>query len=146
MRLNEKSDHALRTLMLLASAPGRHTVPAMARTLNVSAHHLAKVVQDLSVPGWVATSRGRGGGVELVADPRTLTVGRIVREIESDFGIAECFRPGSTCPLENRCGLAEVLDEATHAFLRTLDRSTLADVIRGHKPQLIKLGQAGLTR
>lgn len=145
MRLTEKSDHALRALMLLASTPGKRTVPAMARALRVSANHLAKVVQDLHALGWVATSRGRGGGVELVADPRKITVGQIVRQIESDFGIAECFRPGSTCPLENKCGLAEVLDQATDAFLVTLDRSTLADVIRSHKPQLIQLGNLGLT-
>lgn len=141
MRLTEKSDHALRTLMLLASAPGRRTVPAMAAALDVSAHHLAKVVQDLHAPGWVATSRGRGGGVELAVDPRELTIGRVVRQIESDFGIAECFRPGSTCPLDNKCGLAEVLDQATDAFLQTLDRVTLDDVSRVHRTQLIKLGK-----
>lgn len=125
--------------MLLAADQERCTVPVMAKRLNVSANHLAKVVQHLHAAGWITTSRGRGGGVELLADPKELTIGQVIREIESDFGLAECFRPDSTCPLENKCGLAGVLDHATRAFLEVLDRSTLADVIHGHRSQIVKL-------
>ncbi|MCB9860883.1 MAG: Rrf2 family transcriptional regulator [Phycisphaeraceae bacterium] len=139
MRLAERTDYALRVLMLLTARQERLTVAEMARWLNVSAHHLTKVVQALQDEGWVWTSRGRGGGVELAADPSTLVVGDVVRAIEPDMDLVECFRTSGGCRIEDSCGLAAVLHSAREAFLSELDRATLSTLVHGHRADLLEL-------
>ena len=64
MQITRGTDAGLRVLMVLAHNPERQTtVEALSTDLAVPRHHLAKVVQSLSRHRWVATSRGRGGGI-----------------------------------------------------------------------------------
>jgi Rrf2 family nitric oxide-sensitive transcriptional repressor len=50
--------------------------------------------------------------------------------METGFELAECFRPGkSACRLMPGCALKTILAEAGHAFLSSLDRYTLADLL-----------------
>ncbi len=139
MRLTERTDYALRVLMVLAADRGRISVPAMAATLCVSANHLTKVVQTLQGEGWVTTSPGRGGGVELHADTQRLTVGEVVRTIETGFDLVECQRAGGRCPLDGPCRLTRVLEDARAAFLGELDSVTISDLIRGRRAALTRL-------
>ena len=134
MRLTDKTDYALRVLMLLANAEHRCTVVDMAKWLSVSANHLNKVVQALQASGWVSTTRGRGGGVELAIAPESLTVGMVVRTIEPDFNLVECQRESGVCPFESGCALWSALDQARAAFLASLDPITLQEITQNSKP------------
>jgi Rrf2 family nitric oxide-sensitive transcriptional repressor len=129
MRLTDRTDFALRVLMVLASRRERRTVPELSACLNAPLNHLVKVVQILQRENWVSTTRGRSGGVDLVVDPRRLRIGEVVRRVESRFDLAECFREGSDCPLMPGCSLAAKLSDATDAFLAVLDEITLAEIV-----------------
>jgi Rrf2 family nitric oxide-sensitive transcriptional repressor len=52
-----------------------------------------------------------------------------MRATEPDFALVECFATGSQCIITKRCHLPEVLNEALNAFVGTLDRYTLADIM-----------------
>jgi Rrf2 family nitric oxide-sensitive transcriptional repressor len=138
LRLAERTDYGLRVLLVLAAARERMAVGLLAARLGVSENHLAKVVQDLQRSGWVATTRGHGGGVELAADLATLSVGEVVRRLEPDGGVVECLREGGCCVLYPACRLVPVLEGATEAFFAALDRVTLASLVRGAEPGLLK--------
>ncbi len=138
MRLTDRTDYALRVLMVLASSGQRHTVPALAEAFGVSANHLTKVVQALQGLGLVQTSAGRNGGVELAAQPSAVTVGEIVRALEPDLHLVECLREHSTCPLDGPCRLVGVVRNAQAAFLAELDKATLADLIQGRQRRLLR--------
>lgn len=56
-------------------------------------------------------------------------IGRVVRDMEPDFGLVECFRADNQCVITPACALPRMLDEALKAFLATLDRYTLADLV-----------------
>ena len=72
----------------------------------------------------------RGGEFRLARRPELIRVGDVVRDMEPGFELAECFRPGeSACRLMPACALKPVLGEAGRAFLATLDRYTLADLL-----------------
>jgi Rrf2 family nitric oxide-sensitive transcriptional repressor len=43
--------------------------------------------------------------------------------------MVECFATGSQCIITQRCRLPNVLNEALHAFIDTLDGYTLADIV-----------------
>ena len=58
-----------------------------------------------------------------------INLGAVVRGIESDFVLVECFGADSCCVLTGSCRLARVLDDALSNFLLHLDRFTLQDIL-----------------
>jgi Rrf2 family nitric oxide-sensitive transcriptional repressor len=130
MRLTQFSDYALRTLMYAAVAGDRLiTIEETARTYNISRAHLMKVVNMLTRAGYIKGVRGRSGGFALARAPEEINVGAVVRATEPDFALVECFATGNQCIVTRRCRLPNVLNEALNAFIATLDKYTLADII-----------------
>jgi Rrf2 family transcriptional regulator, nitric oxide-sensitive transcriptional repressor len=131
MRLTRFTDNALRALLYLALDPQDvPTVGHVARKMGMSEDHLLKVVQRLSQLGYVQTIRGRNGGMRLAKPAESIIVGEVVRRTEDNMSIVPCFDPTEgACPVSPACGLAPALDEALQAFLTTLDKYTVADLI-----------------
>lgn len=129
MRLTAFTDLGLRALMRLAGEPDRSfTTEEIANEFAVSRHHLTKVVGDLARAGYVATQRGAAGGFRLARPAEAISLGEIVRTLESDQALVECFRAdGGACVLTPRCRLKRRLAAAREAFLRSLDATTLAE-------------------
>lgn len=129
MRLTAYSDYSLRLLTYLAVVPGGSaTIGQVAERYGISRPHLMKVAHELGKAGYVATLRGRAGGLRLARAPDAIRVGDVVRTTETDFNIVPCFESPELCVLTPSCVLQRALAEATQAFLSTLDRYTLADL------------------
>lgn len=130
MRLTLMTDYALRLLMHVARHPGRLcTIAEIAQAHAISEAHLMKVTHQLALRGWIVTVRGKGGGMRLAHAPRDINLGAVVRGIEPDFALVECFSTGNQCVLTGRCGLAEVLTGSLQAFMAYLDGFSLADLL-----------------
>lgn len=131
MRLLASTDFALRVLMLLAAdVSGRPlSVEALATALGgLSRNHLHKIVQTLGALGLVRTTRGAGGGVMLAVAAADIRVGTLVRQLEQDQAVVECFRgDGCDCTLMAQCRLRGFLKSAEAEFYQTLDQFTVAD-------------------
>jgi Rrf2 family transcriptional regulator, nitric oxide-sensitive transcriptional repressor len=143
MRLTLQSDYSLRLLMFLAAKRGElASVPEIARAYGISQNHLVKVAHALVQLGYVATTRGRKGGLKLAKAPETITLGEVVRQTEESLSLVQCFSesdPGQGCRIEGACRLKGVLVEAQRAFFRVLDGATLSDLVGGQEPQLRRL-------
>ena len=129
MQLTRHSDYGLRVLTFLALQPPGQLV-TMARIeehFQIPHNHLIKVVQNLVRKGYVYTLRGRGGGLRLGRDAVTVRVGDVVRDMEFSMELVDCDTPA--CPLAGRCRLKGMFNEALHAFIDSLNRHTLADVV-----------------
>ena len=137
MRLTTFTDFALRALMRLAGEPDRSfSTSAIALEFGISRNHLAKVVRDLGEAGFITTQRGVGGGFALARPPQAITLGEVVRALEGASALVECFRQdGGSCVLTPRCRLKGRLAAAREAFLRELDRTTLADCAYPARPR-----------
>ena len=139
MLLLASTDLALRVLMRLAAGLDGQQVPGgrplsveiLSRELGgLSRHHLHKIVQDLAALGIVRTIRGAGGGVRLAVAPQTIRVGSLVRQLEGDQPLVECFRAdGGSCVFSAACRLRGLLGGAREDFYRHLDRHSLADCL-----------------
>ena len=148
MRLTQFSDYALRTLMYAASTRNRLiTIEETAKTYRISRAHLMKVVNMLTRAGFIKAVRGRSGGFTLARPPEDINLGAVIRATEPDFALVECFATGSQCIITQRCRLPNVLNEALHAFVDTLDRYTLADITLAKRdfllPKELVRGQRG---
>ncbi len=137
MKLTAFTDYSLRVLIYLAAEPRRRaTISEIATSFGVSENHLTKVVHFLGKHGWLATVRGKGGGLALARPAGEIPVGRVVRDTEGAALPAECFEPsGGRCAIAPSCRLRGVLVEAVEAFYAVLDRYTLADLVQ--QPQAI---------
>lgn len=142
MQLTTYTDYAFRTLIALACvAPEKLTVGEISDRYGISLNHLLKVVQKMSELGYVETTRGKSGGVRLLADPTKLKLGTVVRDMEPELGVVACLRTGEQpCMIAPACRLKSLLNDATNQFLAALDEHTLADITRA-KPRLASLLQ-----
>jgi Rrf2 family nitric oxide-sensitive transcriptional repressor len=141
MRLTLMTDYALRLLMYVAQHPARLcTISEVALAYDISEAHLMKVTHQLGLQGWIKTVRGKGGGMRLAHVPHDINLGAVVRGIEPDFALVECFGRGSRCVLTGHCSLAGVLGGALQDFLAHLDGFSLADLLPGNDLPL-KVGQ-----
>ncbi|WP_213958847.1 Rrf2 family transcriptional regulator [Variovorax sp. dw_954] len=139
MRLTLFTDYSLRVLLVLATrTESLVTIAELSKAFDISHAHLMKVTHMLGKSGWVDTVRGRNGGMRLSAHPSKLKLGTIVRHLETDFALVECFGENNRCVLTGGCELAAVLAHAMQAFLAELDRYSLAD-IASSSPALMEL-------
>ena len=130
MRLTLHTDYSLRVLIYVGVADGELvTINEIAKTFDISKQHLMKVVNSLSQKGYLATMRGRGGGIRLSRPTHDINVGEVVRQTEETLGVVGCLEQRGYCPIQRVCSLRGVFDEATQAFLTVLDGYTLADLI-----------------
>ena len=140
MKLTTHTDYALRVLIQVGLLEGRLVrIAEIAESFGISHNHLMKVVQRLAALGYLETVQGRRGGVRLALPADTITVGEVVRELEVDIPIVECFDgDNSRCRIRGTCVLRGALATAQQAFLESLDAVTLADLL-GPRRQLSRL-------
>ncbi len=116
MRLQKNTLLALYSVLEFASRPGE-LVPAsaVATTYGESAHHLAKVLSELTRAGIVESVRGVGGGYRFVANPKRLSLLDVIRLFEDLDAGASAAGPANTA-----------VDRALGQVLAEIDQNTLA--------------------
>lgn len=131
MRLTDYTDYSLRTLIFVAVHPDELVhVQAVADAFGIPKNHLVKIVQKLGQLGYLHTVRGRAGGIRLGRAASRINLGEVVRAMEPDFALVECFHQGeNACIITSACRLRGVLGEALHAYFAVLDRYTLAELV-----------------
>lgn len=123
--------------MLLGAGPvaRRWRIEELAGVLDVSEHHLRKVVNKLGQHGWLVPVRGRNGGVTAAAQADQLRVGDVVRALEPTLETIDCDHPA--CTLRVGCRLKGLLQQAETAFIRVLDGCRLGDLATGEGLSLL---------
>ena len=132
MRLTVYTDYALRLLMYLAiKDDGLATIAEVAESYDISRNHLMKVAHQLGVAGYVATVRGRSGGLKLARPAADINLGDVVRHTEQDMALVPCMSPiDAACAIRPSCLLKRALGRATVAFLGVLDEYSLSDLVK----------------
>ena len=131
MQLTNFTDYGLRTLMYLADKPERiASVREVSEYFDISRNHLVKVVHRLSQLGYIESSKGKGGGIRLSHAPKDIRVGDVVKQLEPNMELVECFnRDTNTCRISTTCTLKKPLVEARKRFVAHLNEYTLADTV-----------------
>ena len=130
MKINAFADVSLRALMVLASAPGRSllTTQSIADAIGTPYNHVSKAMARLRNLGLIEVERGRSGGARLSPEGRQVTVGQMLRQLNTRQDAADCVTPNGDCPLINECRLRLALGRAREAFYRELDDVVVADL------------------
>lgn len=138
MRLTSFTDYSLRMLIYLGLRTDRLvTIQSVATHYGISRNHLMKVAHMLVQAGYVASLRGKNGGLKLAMPSEDIVIGAVVRACEAKTALVECFdSDNSMCRIDGVCALKGMLGQAQAAFMNALDGYTLADVLNG-SPALV---------
>lgn len=125
------TNYSMRILMFCAIHPGQLVrIQDVATAYDISKAHLLKSARHLGQLGYLSTSRGRSGGIQLGMAPDRIFVGQVVRELEGSTEFVECFNSETnTCPIVGACKLTGLFQKGLEAFYRELDDVSLSDIV-----------------
>ena len=136
MRLNKSTSHAVRILIDCAKAGDRLIkVADIAQRLDITQQNAFKIVHLLSRAGFLASVRGRHGGVRLARPAAKIRIGDVVRAIE--------FTGLDGKGQASHTSLNQIVDDALEAFISVLDQHTLADMAEAGQAGLPETGPGG---
>ncbi len=142
MRLTLHTDYALRVLMYVGvKGDALSTIAEIVDHFDISKGHVMKVVHQLGQRRYLETLRGKKGGIRLARKLAQINIGAVVRDMEVELGVLGCLQGSEGyCRIEECCVLRNALRDATNAFLATLDRYTLEDLVKPKRPLARLLG------
>ena len=141
MKLTRFTDYSLRVLIYLGlKDDNRVTIREISDAYGISRNHLMKVVSLLTRMGYLDARRGPGGGIALARPPEEIILADVIRDMEDDLNLVECFCHGGTCVIKPMCKLKSALNQALLAYLETLERYTLLDLLKPRKQLIEVLG------
>ena len=139
MQLNRYTDYGLRLLTYLAVLPPgqRASIDEISKVYDLSRNHINKIVHQLGKEGVIETKRGKGGGFSLARRPEQVNIADMVILLEKSMLIINCQTP--TCRISPVCKLNGILLEAGSAFIDSLRKYSLADLVKDNRQPLIQI-------
>jgi len=130
MKINAFADVSLRAMMVLAAAADGEllTTQSIADAVGTPYNHVSKAMAKLRTLGLIDVERGRNGGSRLSVAGRDVTVGQLLRALDTRTDPADCVAAAGTCPLITECRLRSALGRAREAFYRELDDIVVASL------------------
>ena len=131
MQLSKFTDYSFRALIYLADKKGSlATVEELANALQISEHHLKKIIHKLAKTNYVISIKGRGGGLKLGMDPKDINLGEILKITEDNLNIVECFNNPENCPLmTSGCKLKYIISNSLEKFIKEFSKYSLEDIL-----------------
>jgi len=107
----------------------------VARVQGLSQGYLEQVAAALRRAGLLISRRGAAGGYTLAHEPDAITVGDVIRVLEGEIVPMTCVTDEDSCALpcarEGQCATRDVWLTVRGQLEKTLDGTTLADLVRG---------------
>ena len=130
MYLSKFTDYSYRILMYLGKHPNEiFTVEELSSILDLSTHHIKKIIYKLAKNGYICSSKGRNGGIKLGMEPCEINLGKLL-ELTEELNIVECFsQKTNSCNMNEGCKLKFIISDAFNEFKLKISNYTLADII-----------------
>lgn len=131
MYLSKFTDYSFRALVYLAENRDKLcTVEELAKNLEISEHHLKKIIHKLAKTDLIISLKGRTGGLKLGLDPQDINLGEVIKITEDNLNIAQCFNKEYCCPyMGSECKIKGIMKDSLDAFLNEFSKYTLNDIL-----------------
>ncbi len=124
MQLNIFTDMGLKSLMYLRAANELVTINEISQQLDLPKNHLIKVLNFMVKKRWIASVRGRNGGLHYLKASDDLLLGDLIMALENKTELLNC----AECKLQNSCILRKLLSESVDCFYSNLNRYKLSEI------------------
>jgi Rrf2 family iron-sulfur cluster assembly transcriptional regulator len=147
MMLSKSCDYGLRAILVIASQSQRQFIPIreLSDKLGISFHFLTKILQILTLKGFLVSFKGPRGGVRLATEAKNISLRDIVVAIDGQDLFQSCILGLNACGDEHPCPLhqqwAPIRDQLETMF-NTMTLADLADKIHQQGFRLTDLLQS----
>ncbi|MBW1710424.1 MAG: Rrf2 family transcriptional regulator [Deltaproteobacteria bacterium] len=131
MKLSTKTRYGARLLFDLARHYGQGPVNIgdIAKRQDISVKYLEQIIRPLKKAKLVESVRGPKGGHILAKNPADISLGQIVRLLESGDELVECVEDPLKCERSSDCCVRKAWQEATIALYDKLNSTFLIDLL-----------------
>lgn len=130
MRINRRVDYAIRVLIALAKHPPGTRLPTrtIQQTMWIPRAFLNRIIAELSKAKIIDTFPGPNGGVQLLRDPKEISI-RLVWEImDKPLAISDCLEKPEECPLNAGCPVNARWYRIQSLVLQEMEKATIAEL------------------
>lgn len=110
--------------MYLQTAKVLSRIDDIVEYYSIPRNHLIKVLNYMVHKNWIASVRGRSGGLYYLEECDDLKLGSIIADLEGNSELINC----SDCRLRENCILRGMFTGAQQAFYQYLNQYTLKDL------------------
>jgi Rrf2 family protein len=133
MRVTAKGEYATRAVLHLAMEyPELVTIHQIADRHRIPVKYLEQILLELRRGGIITSKRGVHGGYLLSRSPEDISVGEVLRIVDSRIVDSSCIQRdedrGYACPDYYGCGLKRMWADVNHAVEKILFDRSFADV------------------
>jgi len=135
--ISQRTKYALKALVTLADAARTEqpalTIEEVARRSGTPKRFLEHILIDLRNIGLIRSKRGRAGGYMLIKEPRTVSIGELLRQMDGPIAPLPClsrtaYQPCEDCKDEANCRIRKMFAQVYWAYLLLIESLTLADL------------------
>jgi Rrf2 family protein len=132
MKISTMGHYGLSSLIDVAvnQARGPVTLNDIATRQSISVKYLWQVINPLKESGFLRATRGAKGGYVLARPPEEITMLDVLTTLEGPVSILKCMTIKDACNRIHSCVSRTVWKEVNTAVESTLERITLAEVLR----------------
>lgn len=136
--ISQKTKYAIKALMALADevAAGGNalTIEEIATRSGAPKRFLEHIMLELRNAGYVGSRRGRAGGYVLIKQPKEISIGELLRQVDGPIAPLPCLSRRSyqrcdDCEDEAACRLRKMFGQVFWSYLLLIESLTLADVV-----------------
>ena len=133
LRLSTKSQYGVRAMFEIANgyASGPVTIKEISEKQSVSVAYLEQILNTLRKAGIINSVKGPGGGYMLARDPKSISIGEILKELEGPVAITSCLDPSEGCVRVDSCVTHLLWKSLGDNIERFLDHMKLQDLLQG---------------
>jgi Rrf2 family iron-sulfur cluster assembly transcriptional regulator len=132
LRLSTKGQYGVRAMYEIAkgSSLGPVTIKRISEEQHVSVAYLEQILNKLRRAGIIKSVKGPGGGYMLARDPKLISIGEILNELEGPVAITSCLDPKEGCVRVDSCVTHLLWKSLGDNIKRFLDGMKLQDLLQ----------------
>ena len=134
LKLSKKTEYALMAAkyMALNNSSGYSTAKEISTSYNIPHQLVAKVLQAMAKNDIAVSAKGVNGGFILAKEPAEITLSDIIRAIETNYHIVDCFDENGSiddCSKFDCCKIKDPLAEIQKKIDKIFFETSLQQII-----------------
>jgi Rrf2 family transcriptional regulator, iron-sulfur cluster assembly transcription factor len=146
MILNKTTRYALTILGFMATRNEEmYSAEFLYEQLHIPRRYLRRLLTELSVHGFIRSTKGRNGGFVFAIPPAEISFLSIIDALEEPGAMDTCLLGFSCCIVDKPCAMHDKWLEARSKMSDTLTNTTLADLREKYKLDVTDNSQTIIT-
>ena len=141
MIYTKTGEYAIRAILYLARQPKDSLLMSadIAKSEDIPAHYLAKILQRMAKYGYVDSFKGRGGGFKITELAKKSSILEIVERVEGPVINLKCVTGLKECLEDNPCPLHEEWAELRNRIYNLISSKSVQEVAERYSETLRKV-------